>query len=195
MASTWLSEARAVRSQARKNESPQVFVQPIYKGKALVLEYRNFKLRIRDLKKKTIKVLRHSGVPRFLINEKYATWGSHVPPVLYIHGKIIRSRINKKKKYFVALEVRGENDVQYHNQIASLHLLFARHFFTPMSQCSWMHTKEINPKSLKKRLAAKADLKIGNFHGRCFTPKPPIGLKLYDCMAQPVAKAKKTGKK
>lgn len=195
MASKWLTEARTVKSQARKNKSAQIFVQPIYKGKKLTLEYRNLKLHIKGLGPKTIKLLRDSGVPRFLNNQTYAKWGGVTPPVLFVHGKVILSRRNKEKKYFVALEAEGENGVQYHNQIATMHLLFARGFFTLMAEASWFHTDEVNPKALKKRLAAKADLKIETQTGRAFLPHAPVGLKAYDCMGWVATNTKKKGKK
>ncbi|MET0980106.1 MAG: hypothetical protein ABWX90_02520 [Candidatus Saccharimonadales bacterium] len=195
MASEWLQEAREVKSEARKSKSAQVFLQPIYKGKKLTLEYRNLKLRIGGMTKKRVKFLRGSNVPRFLKNDNYANWGGYTPKVLFVHGVILTSRRNKKKKYFVAMEAHGENGIQYYNQIATLHLLFARDFFTPIAECSWLNTEDVNPKNLRKRLEAKADLKIETQNGRAFLPHSPIGLKVYDCMGWVVANKKKSSKR
>jgi hypothetical protein len=111
-----------------------------------------------------------------------------------VYGTIIASRKNPKKRYFVAREVRGENDAEYHNQITTMHLLFARNFFTLMCQSSWMHTVDVNPKTLKKRLEAKANVRIERRNGKAFTPNPPIAMKAYDCMGWHTPKPKK-GKK
>lgn len=179
----WLAAAREVKKEALKSGSVDTYIQPIFKGKAICLEYRDLKLRIGNLDKETIAILKKSGVPRFLYNETYANWGGNRPSILYVHGLLVRSRKNKDVRRFVATSVRGANDVEYHNQITSMHLLFARGFFTPIAQSSWMRTTEIKPATLERRLAAKAILRIESRDGKAFSANPPIGLRLYDCMA------------
>lgn len=180
-----------MKTLAHKRGSSEVFVQTIFEGKSVRLEYRNLKLRIRGMRPKRKKLLQNSGVPRLLYNDTYRNWGGFEPKVLYVYGTIIASRKNPKKKYFVATEVRGENDVEYHNQITSMHLLFARNFFTLLCQSSWMHTDEVNPKTLKARLKGKANNRIERRNGKAFTPNPPIAMKLYDCMGFEPPKQKK----
>lgn len=184
MASTdWLLAAREIKRKVVKSESTECLCQPIFKGKTLRLEYRDLKLRISDLDEKTIAILKKSGVPRFLHNETYANWGGSRPPILYVHGLLVRSRKDETIRRFVATYVCGKDGVEYHNQITSMHLLFARGFFTPIAQCSWMHTRDINPIALKRRLAAKEKLRIESKDGKAFSANPPIGLQLFDCMA------------
>lgn len=184
MASTnWLAEAREVKKKALKSESVDTYLQPIFKGKKIRLEYRDLKLRVADLDKETIAILKKSGVPRFLHNESYANWGGVRPPILFVHGVLIRKLKDRTIRRFVATHVCDDKGEEYHNQITTLHLLFARGFFTPIAQTSWMRTNEIKPVTLERRLAAKAILRIESKDGKAFRADPPIGLKLFDCMA------------
>lgn len=188
--SPWLVEARQVKAEARKKESPQVFLQPIFEGKQLCLRYDGLTLNDSELTDKQKKILRLSAVPRNLYNETYRNWGSYDPQVLYVFGVILASRKNPKRKRFVATHVRGENGKEYHTQILTLQLLFSRGFLTPIAQCSWMNTKDVAVSTLKRRLEAKADLRIENKSGKAFRPEAPIGLELFDCMGF-VSKSKK----
>ena len=188
---TWLSKALLVKRAAVKSGSPEVFIQPIFRGKSIVLEYRNLKLRVRDLDKETIQVLKRSGVPRLLHNTQYRNWGSHTPAVLYVHGKIIRSRKDDNTRRFVATSVSTKLELPYHNQLTSIHLLFARGFYTPIAQSSWMKTENITAETLTTRLIRKADLRVETINGKAFTPIAPVGLTLYDCMATETLTQKK----
>jgi hypothetical protein len=185
MASTttnWLEEAHEVKKKALKRKSKEVFIQPIFKGKTLILEYRNLKLQVKDLDPEIITILRKSGVPRHLNNAEYKDWGGEVPKSLLIHGKIVRSRKDDVTRRFIATSVSGPKGKEYHNQITSMHLLFARGFYTPLAQSSWMATKDVQPKTLKKRLAVKLTIRVENRAGKAFSAREPIGLQLFDCM-------------
>lgn len=182
MTAAWLDEAREVKKLARKNGSPEIYLQPIYSGKKLCLEYREMKLRIKGLTKNTITLLKRSGVPRFLFNDTYARWGGHYPDVLFVHGIIVRSRKDKSVRRFLPLYVCGKDGIEYHNQITTMHLLFARGFYTPITQSSWMHTTEIKPATLQKRLDHKALNRLETKDGKAFPVVAPVGLELFDCM-------------
>lgn len=191
MALDWKSEAREIKKAARKNGSTEVLLQPIFEGKKLCLEYRDLKLRITGLKKNVIAILRRSGVQRFLFNATYARWGGHFPKHLYVHGVIVRSRKNQNVRRFLPLYVCGEDGVEYHNQLTTMHLLFARGFYTPLTQTGWMKTTDVNPASLQKRLDYIALARLETRDGKAFSVKPPIGLELFDCMGFIPPKVKK----
>lgn len=190
-ADDWLDKIRAVKAQARKMGSTEIFLQPVFKGKTVVLEYRDLKLRIRDLDPVVVTILRKSGVPRFLYNATYKNWGGHSPAVLYVHGKIVRSRKDSKTRRFIATHVCGKGDVEYHNQLTSIHLLFARGFYTPMANSSWMKTDELQPKALRARLKFKRHIRVETIDGKAFSAVEPIALKAYDCMGWVVQRRKK----
>lgn len=191
----WLAAAREVKRAARARDATEVFLQPIFKGKTLVLEYRDLKLRVRGLDAETIQILQRSSVPRFLYNSQYKDWGSFRPKQLFVHGRIVRSRKDNSTRRFIATSVSGADDKQYHNQLTSIHLLFARGFYTPLAQSSWMKTEDVQPKTLKKRLAAKAELRVENIAGKAFSALSPIGLRAYDCIAVIGKDGKKRGRK
>lgn len=191
MALDWKSEAREIKKAARANGSTEILLQPIFKGKKLCLEYRDLKLRIKDIPKNIIAILRRSGVPRMLVDETYKRWGGVTPSVLYIHGVLIRSRKDKTDRRFLPVYVCGEDGVEYHNQITSIQLLFARGFFTPITQSGWMHTAEVNPRSLQKRLDHVGIFRLETRDGKKFFTQPPLGLELFDCMGWEPPKKKR----
>lgn len=178
----WLNDARIVKKAASVKGSPEVFLQAVFPGKPLTLEYRNLKLRVKDLDEDTIQILRRSGVPRYLHNATYKDWGGHTPAVLYVHGKIVRSRKDENTRRFIAYSAHGKDGKEYHNQLTTIHLLFARGFYTPLLQSSWMRTDEVQPKTLRARLEAKKDNRVENGTGKAFSARAPIALRLYDCM-------------
>lgn len=192
----WLEEARTVRKQAKQSESSEIFLQPIFEGKKIILQYDRLKLNTEGMTDKRRKLLRLSGVKDTLYNDTYRNWGGFDPKVLYVHGVIVEARKNSKRKRFIATHVRGENEKEYHNQILSMQLLFARNFLTPIAQSSWMKTGEVAVSTLKRRLQAKADLRVEGMTGQSFKPAPPVALELFDCMAwQKMPVKKKKGKK
>jgi len=107
----------------------------------------------------------------------------------------MKSRKNAKRKRFIAIYVCGENGKEYHNQILSMQLLFARNFLTPIAQSSWMPTEEVAVSSLKSRLKLLMNLRIKNIQGKSFSPELPVGMEVFDCMSGNKLPIKKKGRK
>lgn len=177
----WMDKAREVRKKALQKEVRELFLQPIFKGKEVVLEYHDLEL-VESDDKELNAIIRKSGVPTSLRTSEYKNWGGVSPKVLYIRGVIARSRKDKTIRRFIALQVWGENGIEYHNQITSIHLLFARNFYAPLAQSSWMHTKEVKASTLNARLNGIADVRVERVDGKAFSVLAPIGLEVYDCM-------------
>lgn len=191
----WLEEARLMKKLARENESSEVFLQPIFEGKVITLQYDRLELNEEGMTDIRKRLLQRSGVSRTLYNDTYRNWGGVDPKVLYVHGVIVESRNNEKCKRFIAIYVCGENGKEYHNQILSMQLLFARNFLTPIAQSSWMPTEEVAVSSLKSRLKTKTKMRIKRMDGQSFCPASPVGLELFDCMAGNKLPIKRKGKK
>jgi hypothetical protein len=191
----WLEEARLMKKLARSNKSSEVFLQPIFEGKVVTLRYDRLELNEKGMTDKRKRILRLSGVSRTLYTDTYKDWGGVDPKVLYVHGVIMKSRKNAKRKRFIAIYVCGENGKEYHNQILSMQLLFARNFLTPIAQSSWMPTEEVAVSSLKSRLKLLMNLRIKNIQGKSFSPELPAGMEVFDCMAGNKLPIKKKGRK